>query len=96
MQLVDGKTIESFKTDDVLHEAILRHLTIIGEAAKNLPEDLRDQEPHIPWRKIARLRDLLVHVYFGIKDEIVWKILTEDLDDLRDASQRMLERLDSR
>jgi uncharacterized protein with HEPN domain len=89
------KQLPDFKSDDAIHESVLRHLTIIGEAAKQLPDTLRQQEPEIPWRKIARLRDLLVHVYFGIRDETIWKIVREDLSPLRKACLRLRASLTS-
>lgn len=69
--LVQGIDYDRFVRDDAIHESVLRHLTIIGEAVKNLPDSWREREPNVPWRKIARLRDLLVHVYFGIQDEVI-------------------------
>lgn len=89
---LDGKRFEDFVDDDVLHEACLRHLTVIGEAVKGLPQEVRDQEPSVPWRRIAGLRDILVHAYFGIKDEIVWEILTQDVPVLSESVARLQER----
>ena len=91
-KLIEGRSLTDFQSEDALHEALLRHLTIIGEAVKNLPSDLLDLEPEIPWRKIARLRDLLVHVYFGVKDEVIWNILMEDIQPMSDAIQRLRKR----
>lgn len=79
VDLSKGMTLESFIADEVRYEALLRHLTVIGEAVKALPGDVRVRSTDIPWRKIAGLRDLLVHVYFGIKDEIVFEIIQRDV-----------------
>lgn len=87
---IDGKNLDSFKTDDILHEALLRHLTIIGEAVKSIPEETRLQASDVPWRKIAGLRDILVHVYFGVRDEIVWDILLNDIAPLKAAVRSLL------
>lgn len=85
----EGKALADFVSDDLLHEACLRHLTVIGEAVKGLPQDLKEQEPRVEWRRIAGLRDILVHVYFGIKDEVVWEILQSDVPELERAVVRM-------
>ena len=90
-RLVGGRSFQEFGSDDALHEAVLRHLTVIGEAVKNLPSILLDTEPEIPWRKVAKLRDILIHVYFGVKDEIIWGIVEQDIEPLGAAVRRMLE-----
>jgi uncharacterized protein with HEPN domain len=89
-RLAAGRTFDDFREDDALHEAVLRHLTIIGEAVKSLPPDVRSRAPGVEWREIARLRDLLVHVYFTVKDEIIWQIVNEDVAPLREAVERIL------
>ncbi len=94
MGLSASLTFETFQQDEVLHEALLRHLTIIGEAVKGIPDDLRALAPEVPWRKIAGLRDLLVHVYFGIKDEIIFEIIQNDVATLRTACVRLRDGLD--
>lgn len=88
--LAEGLTLEGFKTNEVLHEALLRHLTIIGEAVKGIPDEMRAKAPDVPWRKIAGLRDHLVHVYFGIKDDIVFEIIQRDVPTLRQACESLL------
>lgn len=64
-----------FVTDDKTYDAVLRNLEVIGEAVKNLTDDFRDHHPQIEWRKIAGLRDIVAHVYFGVNDEIVWDVV---------------------
>lgn len=60
-------------------DSVLRRLEIIGEAVKKIPLNLRDKYQHIQWNKIAGLRDVLIHDYFGVKIERVWKVVNEDL-----------------
>jgi len=67
---------------------VIRRLEIIGEAAKNIDDDLRIEYSLIPWRKIAALRDVIAHEYFGIKLERIWKIIHKDLPELK---QQLIE-----
>jgi len=59
------------------YDAVIRNLQVIGEAVKNIPRETRDQYPHIEWRKIAGLRDILSHAYFSLEDETIWDIIEQ-------------------
>lgn len=74
---VKGKSFEEFVADDVLYDSVIRNLEIIGEAAKGIPDSVRERLPEIEWRRIAGLRDILSHAYFAIDDTIVWEIVSE-------------------
>jgi uncharacterized protein with HEPN domain len=67
-------TIEQFLEDDKTVDAVIRNFEIIGEAAGNLPEEFRSKHADIDWRRIKGFRNRIVHEYFGIDYEIVWKI----------------------
>ena len=62
---------DSFLADPKTQDAVMRNLEIIGEAVKNLSEELREQHPNIPWKRIAGMRDVLIHHYFDVKIGIV-------------------------
>lgn len=85
-----GMDIDAFRADQRTLDATVRNLQIIGEATKALSDDVRALEPSIEWRKIAGLRDILVHAYFGVDDEIIWDVVQTKLPPLEAAARRML------
>ena len=72
-----------FEADEKTVDAVARNLEIIGEAARQLPEDFTRRNPQIEWRKIAGLRNRIVHDYFGLDLEIIWQIIRSDLPALK-------------
>lgn len=68
-------TFEQFVGDEKTIDAVLRNLEIIGEAVKNIPDDLKNKYPSIEWKLIAGMRDKLIHSYFGIDLEIIWSTM---------------------
>jgi uncharacterized protein with HEPN domain len=74
---------EAFHTNIQLQDAVIRRLEIIGEAVKNLPQEFKDRHPDIPWKQIAGMRDILIHEYFGVNVHRLWKVLREDISDLK-------------
>jgi uncharacterized protein with HEPN domain len=73
----------AFQTNTQVQDAILRRLEIIGEAAKKVPQGLREKYPQIPWRNMAGLRDVIIHEYFGVNLKRTWKVIREDLPALK-------------
>ena len=63
---------EAFLADTMIQDAVIRNLEVIGEAVKNLSSELRVQHPDVPWTRIAGMRDVLIHEYFGVRVETVW------------------------
>ena len=78
-----GITFASFENNQMLVDAVIRNLVIIGESVKNLPEDIKKEFPDVEWKKIAGLRDILVHAYFGINKKIVWDIIKNKVPELQ-------------
>ena len=70
---------KQFLEDDKTYDAVVRNLTIIGEAVKNIPQEFRELHLDIEWRKIAGFRDIAVHDYFGIDEDILWDIIQNEI-----------------
>lgn len=85
---------EAFEQDELLQVWFLRHLQIIGEAARALPEDVRAMVPEVEWHKIVGMRNVLVHGYFEIDADIVWDAASRDVPALKLYIQRLLGRLE--
>lgn len=90
-EYTDGFSFDQFSSDSKTIDAVVRNLEIIGEAVKNLPQELLQTRPDIEWRQIARFRDNVVHRYFGVRLPIVWNILQDEVDLLRTAVQQLLD-----
>jgi uncharacterized protein with HEPN domain len=71
--------------------AVIRALEIVGEAARRIPDSFRADHPDIPWSEMAGMRDKLIHDYFGVNLEVVWKTIHEDLPPLIEAIRELLE-----
>lgn len=84
-----GTTFARLKNDSLKIDGVVRNLEIIGEAAKNIPADIKDRHPDIEWKKMAGLRDILAHEYFGIDLDILWDIIKNKLPDLKKKISRV-------
>ena len=80
--------------DDRIYLQHVRNLEIIGEAVKHLSPELRQQHPDIPWKRIAGMRDEMIHEYFGVDLTIVWNVVEQHLPALRQQVDSMLRQAD--
>ena len=85
----------AFEHDELRQAWFLRHLQIIGEAARALPADVRTRAPKIPWSKIIGMRNVLVHGYFDVDTDIVWAAVTNDIPVLRSGILSLLRHIES-
>ncbi len=93
-QYLAGVDEVAFRASSLLQDAVVRNLLTIGEAAKSLPDEVKQKQPHINWRDIARMRDKLIHHYFKTNLEIVWSTATQDLAFLKTAVTELLKELE--
>jgi uncharacterized protein with HEPN domain len=82
---------DQFVTESMRHDAVIRQVEIIGEAAKRLSSQVLGRSPEIPWRQVAGMRDVLIHNYMGVDLERIWNVLQHDLPPLRKAVQELLK-----
>ena len=91
--VVEGK--EVFMKTSHWQDAVVRQLEIIGEAAKKISTSLRDQHAHIPWKKMAGFRDVLIHDYMGIDLNVVWETTQQNLPELKEQIKKVLSDFES-
>jgi hypothetical protein len=81
-----------FIRDEKTIDAVIRNLEVVGEAAKNVPEEIRQKYPQIPWKEVAGMRDRLIHAYFGVDLEIVWQTIVSDLPKLESELVKIIKK----
>jgi len=84
-----GMDRSSFLSDERTFDAVIRNLEVIGEAVKHIPDEVRSQVAAVEWRKIAGLRDILAHAYFGIDEDIVWDVVRNKIPQLQKALESL-------
>ncbi len=90
-EFTEGFSFERFVRDPKTINAVVRSLEVLGEAAKRIPDNLRHRTPDVPWKRMAAMRDKLIHEYFGVDLSIVWTVIKEELPPLRPDIARLLD-----
>jgi len=83
---------EDFRRNDIVIDAVVRNIEILGEASKRISEGLKKKYPEVEWREILRTRDKIIHFYFGVDLSIVWDIITVDIPALKEKLKRIIEK----
>ncbi len=87
----EGISKNKFFANKQLQDAIIRRIEIIGEAAKNISDDVKKRYPDVSWNEVVGTRDIFIHHYFGVDLEIVWNIMKIDLPDLKKKIKNIME-----
>ncbi len=89
-EFVQGMGLERFLNDRKTSAAVIRHLEILGEAARHVPDDVTARFPPVPWKKTREMRNVLIHAYFGVDLTTVWRTTQEDLPPLKEQLEAVL------
>ena len=93
LEYVGSMSREEFMRDSKTVDAVIRNLAIIGEAAKKVPADIRRQHPSVEWKKMAGLRDIVIHDYFGIDEDIIWDVVSVKKPELNEQMETLTEEM---
>lgn len=92
-RFVEEMTYDGFVKDEMANFAVIRCIEIMGEAAKHIPDSVRDKYPEIPWRDISSMRDKVIHLYSGVNLERVWLVVKEDIPQIKPRIKNVLDDL---
>lgn len=90
-EFVAGMDLEAFQTDDKTSSAVLRKFEIIGEAAKQITDEVRQKHTAVPWKEMAGMRDKLIHSYFGVDYPLVWETVRKRLPQVASEIRKILQ-----
>ncbi|HXV21826.1 MAG TPA: DUF86 domain-containing protein [Desulfuromonadales bacterium] len=88
-----GMSYEAFLGNRLVIDAVVRNLEVIGEAARHIPDDVQTRFPHVPWVEMKGMRNILIHEYFGVSLEIVWKTVQENLPPVEPKLRELLKKV---
>jgi uncharacterized protein with HEPN domain len=92
-EFVNDWIFKEFTEDLKTQFAVIRALEIIGEATKNIPYEVREKYPSVPWKDLAGIRDKLIHSYFGVNLEVVWLSVKEGIPEVKQDIKRILDEM---
>ena len=91
---IDNLTYEDFTQQGMLIDAILRNLEVFGEAAKGIPDNIKEEYPDIPWKRIIGLRNIVIHGYFGVDLENIWEIISKNIPEVKPAVVKLSQEIE--
>ena len=91
---IEGMTFEEYVRDDKTVSACIREIEVIGEATKQIPKEITEKFDDLPWSLMAKMRDKLIHWYFEVDEEIVWKVAKEKLPDIKKQIDYVIETME--
>jgi len=92
-EFIKDVDFEEFKADDKTASAVIRKLEIIGEATKNIPEEIREKNADVPWKDMAGMRDKLIHFYSGVDYKLVWNTITKRIPLIKPSIKSIVEKI---
>jgi uncharacterized protein with HEPN domain len=88
-----GLSFDDFMDNDLISDAVIKNILVIGEATKNIPDEIRQKSSGIEWRKMAGMRDMMIHGYFSINYKIVWDVVQNKIPTLKKQVEQLLNDL---
>ena|SRR3989344_6269152 len=92
-QYTKSLTEKSFLQKKYMQDAVVRRIEIIGEAARNLPDELTIKYPEVPWKDIIGMRNKVIHHYFGVDIKVTWEVIQKDIPVLKEKIKKIVENM---
>ncbi len=89
---INGRNYEEFNENKMLKNAVIRSLEVLGEASKNIPEELKMKYSEIPWKRISGMRDKLIHNYFGVDYRMVWEVSKSKIPEIKPLVENLMKK----
>jgi len=90
-EFVKDMSFEQLRSDDKTSSAVIRKFEIIGEATKQIPDDIKQRHPNVPWKDMSGMRDRLIHIYFGVDYNLVWTAIKERIPQVKPLIKKILD-----
>lgn len=94
LKYTKGLSYDDLIDNDLVSDAVIKNILVIGEATKNISDEIREANPHVEWRKMAGMRDMMIHGYFSINYRIVWDVVQNKIPALKKQMEQLLKTID--